>query len=261
MKRVKLAIMLAVIGMMVPQVVSASDYYDFKVDGIYYKIDIWHPSTVRVSSGSPSGGRYSGNVVIPSAVTYNGKTYSVLEVDGFAYCKHLTSVTIPNSVTKIGDWAFKECISLKKFYTGKNVETIGSQCFDGCYILDTLILGESIREIGYQAFKGCERITQIYSLNYIPPTCDESFPTYVYRAAVVHVPNTHNAVARYQAVSPWKSFFEIYDDDFTGVEATSINATAPASLINLNGQYISDAQRGILLQKMPDGTTKKVLMR
>lgn len=72
---------------------------------------------------------------------------------------------------------------------------------------------------------------------------------------------THNAVARYQADDIWKKFFEIYEEDITGVETISINTTAPSSFINLGGKYISKAQRGINLQKMPDGTTKKVLMR
>ena len=39
------------------------------------------------------------------------------------------------------------------------------------------------------------------------------------------------------------------------------NESQVKSLINLNGQYITNAQRGINLQKMSNGTTKKVLMR
>lgn len=44
---------------------------------------------------------YSGNVVIPESVTYNGATYPVTSIgDGaFAGCSGLTDVTIPNSVT------------------------------------------------------------------------------------------------------------------------------------------------------------------
>ena len=188
---------------------------------------------------------------------------SVNSIGWYAFngCSGLTSVTIPNSVTSIREAAFRNCSKLKKIYTGKNVEIIPESCFENCTSLETLIIGESARKIEVYAFKGCERITQIHSHNYIPPTCATGFSEYVYKAAVVHVPNTHNAVARYQADKTWSKFFEIYDEDITGVEATSVNTTAPSSLINLNGQYISNAQRGINLQKMPDGTTKKVLMR
>ena len=54
---------------------------------------------------------YSGNVVIPSSVTYDGKDYSVTSIgnQAFASCYDLTSVEIPNSVTSIGTEAFLFC--------------------------------------------------------------------------------------------------------------------------------------------------------
>ena len=194
------------------------------------------------------------NTIIPEGVTSIGYR-------AFYYCTGLTSITIPNSVTSIESDAFYKCTDLEKVYTGKSVEIIPEYCFYKCTNLDTLIIGESTRQIEKNAFNGCERITQIHSHNYVPPTCATDFPEYVYKAAVVYVPNTRNAVARYQADNVWSKFFEIYDEDITGVEAASINTTVPTSFVNLNGQYITNAQRGINLQKMSDGTTKKVLMR
>ncbi|MBR2204960.1 MAG: leucine-rich repeat protein [Prevotella sp.] len=51
---------------------------------------------------------YSGNVLIPKSVVYNGNTYSVTSIgeSAFANCKDLTSVTIPNSVSLINYRAF-----------------------------------------------------------------------------------------------------------------------------------------------------------
>ena len=58
--------------------------------------------------------KYSGNIVIPETVVYNGKTYKVTSIDNHAFgsCDALTSITIPNSVTSIGDWAFSSCVNL-----------------------------------------------------------------------------------------------------------------------------------------------------
>ena len=90
--------------------------YDFEVDGIYY--DIINENEVAVTIGDYFFDRendtYSGNVVIPSSVTYSGKNYSVTSIgkDAFYDCSGLTSVTIPNSVTEIGYEAFYYCSGL-----------------------------------------------------------------------------------------------------------------------------------------------------
>jgi hypothetical protein len=56
----------------------------------------------------------TGNLNIPSSVTYNGVTYSVTGIDNYAFygCSGLTSVTIPNSVTGIDNCAFYGCSGL-----------------------------------------------------------------------------------------------------------------------------------------------------
>ncbi len=81
----------------------------FYQGGIYYIIG--ENNTVSVTSGDV---KYSGDVVIPEQVTYNGKTYSVISIEKYAFqsCCGLTSVTIGNNVTSIGRNAFYDCSSI-----------------------------------------------------------------------------------------------------------------------------------------------------
>ena len=90
--------------MLLTLVAVTASAQDFEVDGIYYNILSEDDKTVEVT-GSPYG--YSGDVVIPAEVTYDGSTYSVTTIgkDAFNYCEALTSVEMP-AVTTIGEYAF-----------------------------------------------------------------------------------------------------------------------------------------------------------
>ena len=95
--------------------------YDFKVDGIYYKIidneaSVTYKSYRYYDHDPHYESDYTGDVVIPSTVTYNGKTYPVTSIynHAFYYCRTLTSITIPNSITSISWDAFWECAGLTR---------------------------------------------------------------------------------------------------------------------------------------------------
>ena len=133
--------------------------HDFEVDGIYYNITDAAKKTVAVTSkGSAYSNEYTGNVVIPEFVTYNGTIYGVTSIGGFAFegCTGLTSVVIPNSVTSIGVSAFNDCTSLKTLCFEDGIETLnlGYNQSDNVYLyhsglffdcpLDTLYLGRNI---------------------------------------------------------------------------------------------------------------------
>ena len=85
--------------------------YDCEVNGIFYNLNN-NAKTAEVTYESSTSYPYSGEVVIPSSILYNGITYSVTRIGSFAFedCTGLTAVTIPSSVMRIGYGAFSGCI-------------------------------------------------------------------------------------------------------------------------------------------------------
>ena len=78
-----------------------------EIDGINYELiaKAKQATLKSISSG------YTGAVVIPESIEYEGVAYAVTSIgkNAFWYCYGLTSVTIPNSVTSIGSRAFRDC--------------------------------------------------------------------------------------------------------------------------------------------------------
>ena len=133
---------------------------DTQVDGIWYNFDNDTQTasvTYRGYSNDSYDDEYSGLVVIPSSVTYNGTTYSVTSIGelAFAYCSSLTSVTIPNSVTSIEFGAFAYCSSLPSVTIGESVTNIGGYAFYGCSSLASVTIPNSVTSIGEEAFGEC----------------------------------------------------------------------------------------------------------
>lgn len=119
--------------------------------------------------GSVEGHYVKGELVIPASVTYNGNAYSVTTIgeDAFSncmgsdYCTGLTNVTIPNSVTSIGNSAFCGCRELTNVTIPNSVTTIGAGAFAGCEGLTNVTISNSVTTIAVQAFEGCIGLTNV----------------------------------------------------------------------------------------------------
>lgn len=138
-----------------------------QVDGIWYEFqDSKAYVTYRGSEWGDWGSytdRYSGHVVIPDTVKYNGKKYTVTNIDGYAFfnCSSLTSIEIPNSVTSIGGRAFQGCTSLTSVELPENLRFIGEGVFYNCFSLDSIIIPKEVNHIGKNVFFGCRDLSAI----------------------------------------------------------------------------------------------------
>ena len=93
-------------------------------------------------------------LIIPDGVTSIGPFT-------FRNCSSLTSVTIPDSVTYIGSYIFENCASLKSVTIGNGVTSISSYAFNLCSSLTSITIPDSVTSISSYAFSGCSSLTSI----------------------------------------------------------------------------------------------------
>ena len=130
--------------------------YDFEVDGVYYGLDA-STMTAYVTYKTYSSGGYSGDVSIPSSVTYNSRTLDVTSIGNKAFIGcDLTSVSLPNSIISIGSEAFKNC-SISSLELPETITTIGESAFYGSNLTE-IIIPNSVKEMGKSVFYNCKNL-------------------------------------------------------------------------------------------------------
>lgn len=177
--------------------VSMNAFEAFELEGIAYNITSSKDMTVEVVSKS---GRYSGDVVIPEKITYNGSEYSVTGIYQLAFknCKEMTSITIPKSMKIIGYSPFSGCSGLNSvnisdlsswcqinfqdqssnpltyahhlFLNGQEIKdlvltngitSVGKYAFCYCEGLSSVSIGKDLTNIGLNAFYNCSNLNSI----------------------------------------------------------------------------------------------------
>ena len=208
--------------------------YDFEVDGIYYNItsmsdlevEVTYKSVTYVSGNSYRNNSYTGDIVIPSSVNYNNRTFTVTGIGRYAFgsggtesygsyydnygCK-ITSISLPSSIKIISDLAFQNCRELSDIQLPPSLKTIGIKAFSnstigniiipdevqviedyafaGCPNLQYVVLGESVRTFGKEVFSGPKLMEVFCRSNECPSTLLESI-FYGHSALEIYVPST-----------------------------------------------------------------------
>ena len=95
-----------------------------------------------------------GKIKIPEGIT---------KIESFAFknCSSLTEIEIPDSVNNIGAGLFSDCTNLRKVKLPKNLEYIPHVLFSGCSSLTEIEIPDSVNEIWGEAFIGCTNLTKV----------------------------------------------------------------------------------------------------
>lgn len=135
--------------------------YDFEWAGIYYNIT--GNNTVEVTYSDRDNNTYSGSVSIPETVTNNGTEYSVTKIGEYAFQgSAVTSVSMPECITSIGQYACNECGSLETVVLPTNLDDFSGWCiFRNCRNLKNIAIPENVTEIPNGTFINCSSLAAI----------------------------------------------------------------------------------------------------
>lgn len=144
--------------------------YDFAripIDGLYYNLNK-SDSTAEVSYQSYSNYTYNEDCTItsaniPNSVVYEGKTYRVTRIGNYAFknCYSLESVHLGENIIFIGEQAFIDCNSLSSINFPESIESIERCAFQGCISLNTVIIPNKVKTISAHSFNGCSGIISL----------------------------------------------------------------------------------------------------
>ena len=108
------------------------------------------------------------SITIPNSVTSLGDNC-------FYNCSSLTSITIPISVTSLGGGCFSHCRSLTSITIPNSVTSLGEYCFNGCSSLTSITIPNSVTSLGGYCFPGCSSLTSVTIGNSVTSLGDYCF--------------------------------------------------------------------------------------
>lgn len=223
---------------------GAIDSDVIEIDGVYYRIN---GDEATVTSRNNLFNSYSGDVMIPDNIIYEGEIIPVTRIGENAFCESvLGNVTIGSNVHTIEMYAFRDAKANSLEYKNeKNITTLGERAFFGLDI-DYLKIPEGVSRLGFLTVSGYSQVvdipTAINFLSYgafsyegwklkeiqVHWTSADDFPEYEideingfgpfgsdFANVTLHVPE--GCVEIYKNHELWKVFTRIYDDE-SGVE-------------------------------------------
>lgn len=173
-------------------------YYGINDD---YSISIVHPHPIFSSSSSSWAG-YScpaGNVIIPDSIYFDdwNMWMPVTTIGSNAFRESsVVSVSLPSTITSIGDRAFNFCQNLLSVEILDGVLSIGEYAFASCYGLDSIIIPNSVTSIGERCFTYCTGLNSISLSNNLTTIEEYTFLMCSSLSSIV-IPNSVNSIEEY----------------------------------------------------------------
>ncbi|WP_312650048.1 leucine-rich repeat protein [Aminipila sp.] len=196
-------------------------------DYIYTIVD--NHATIIAYTGS------GGKITIPA--TLGGCSVTGIEMYVFFRSYSLISVTIPDSVTSIGEGAFQSCINLNSVNIPDNVTVISNYMFADCISLSSVAIPDSVTSIGISAFNGCINLTSVNIPNGVTHLSDYVFLDCL-RLTSVTIPDNVISIGIY-------AFFSC---------ASLTNVTIPDSVTSI-GEYAFYLCTSLTNVTIPDSVT------
>lgn len=143
-------------------------------NGIRYYVDLYQNECWVIkdtkNNGFVTSSNYSGMIVLPSEIEYEGVKYPVKKIDSYAfYESKVTFLSIPNTIKEIGTDAFSLSSNLERVVLPDKLEILPKYCFFGCSNLKSIVIPDFVSKIDEGAFQnsGLESIALPQNVQYI----------------------------------------------------------------------------------------------
>lgn len=240
------------------------------IDGVYY---IPEENRATVTRRNFRNNSYSGDVVIPNTIEYEGRTLPVEEI-GEAAMNECTikSLTIGSNVISLGFGAFSSSkIDSIIFEQPSNLSFIDGWAFNGTEISEVrlpkgilhlsmcafqsatmtkLELQRSLGSIGSYAFNVCEKLRDVYvkwqDATELPDLGPSIFQGCKTSEITLHVP--FETAEIYKAAEQWNELNIVEDqerDDTSAIDLISADEKLQTEVYNVNGVYIGSSTRNL----------------
>ena len=208
------------------QLTDTSDGYRFFYDGSKGYLVGYHGTETALT--------------LPASFTaYNGtlvKEYEIAE-RAFYNCAALKSVTIPESVTVIGDNAFTDCYGLTSIIIPDSVTGIGIAAFYSCENLTSVTIGSGVQSIDSSAFEHCYKLIEVYNKSALSITAGGTDHGEVARYAG-NVYTQEGGSKLTDTSDGYRFFYDGSKGYLVGYYGTETALTLPASFTAYNGTLV-----------------------